>query len=283
MIADMRLRGLSKATQTVYVRAVRQLAEHYGRSPARISEEEVRQYLLYLKDIKQVSGGTYAVALYGIKFIYRYTLRRAWRTLELARAPQNKKLPVVLSTDEVRRVLQCVRRLHYRACLSTIYSCGLRIQEGVHLQVRDIDSDRMLIHVRYGKRDKDRYVPLPQRTLEMLRRYWCSHRHALWLFPARTGGSGGVIRKANKPMCMRGMRRAFQSALQACGIQKPATVHTLRHSYATHLLEAGVHLRLIQAYLGHSSPSTTAMYTHLTPKVEQGALEMINQVMQELP
>ena len=282
MIADMQLRGLSKATQTAYVHAVRQLAEHYGKSPARISEEEVRQYLLYLRDIKQVSGGTYTVALYGIKFIYRYTLQRAWRTLELARAPQTKKLPVVLSTTEVRRVLQCVRSLCYRACLSTIYTCGLRIQEGVHLQVRDIDSDRMLIHVRYGKRDKARYVPLPQCTLDILRRYWCTHRHTAWLFPARMGGTRGVLPTASMPMSVRGVRGAFQAALQACAIQKPATVHTLRHSYATHLLEAGVHLRLIQAYFFHSATASTAIYTHLTPKAEAGAVAVINQVMENL-
>jgi site-specific recombinase XerD len=284
MIADMQLRGLSETTQRAYVRAVRQLAEHYGKSPARISEEELRQYLLYLRNVKQVSASTFTVALYGIKFLYRHTLKRPWPTLELVRAPHKKRLPVVLSTAEVRQILQCIRRPHYRACLSTIYSCGLRVQEAVHLQVRDIDSDRMVIHVRYGKRDKDRYVPLPQRTLDMLRRYWCTHRHAHWLFPARTGGAAGdVIPEATKPMSTRGMRRAFHAALQECGIQKPATIHTLRHSYATHLLEAGVHLRLIQAYLGHSSPNTTAMYTHLTPKAESIAAEAINQVMEHLP
>ena len=282
MVADMQLRGLSKATQNLYVRAVRQLAEHYGKSPARISEQEVREYLLYLRREKQVSGGTYAVALYGIKFIYRYTLQRAWRTLELARAPQKKKLPVVLSVTEVRRLLQYVHSLCYRTCLSTIYTCGLRIQEAVHLQVTDVDSDRMLIHVRHGKRDKDRYVPLPRNTLDLLRRYWCTHRHAIWLFPTRMGRGRGVLPTASKPMSMRGVRGAFQAALQECGIQKSATVHTLRHSYATHLLEAGVHLRLIQAYLGHSSPTSTAIYTHLTPKAEAGAVFVINQVIGNL-
>jgi site-specific recombinase XerD len=139
-----------------------------------------------------------------------------------------------------------------------------------------------LIHVRYGKRDKDRYVPLPQCTLDILRRYWCTHRHTAWLFPARMGGTRGVLPTASMPMSVRGVRGAFQAALQACAIQKPATVHTLRHSYATHLLEAGVHLRLIQAYLGHSSPTSTAIYTHLTPKAEAGAVAVINQVMENL-
>ncbi len=280
MIEDMQLRGLSERTQAAYVLAVRQLAEHYDRSPDQITEEELRQYFLYLRNVKRVAASTFTVALCGIKFLYRYTLKKAWPTLELARAPREKKLPVVLSTDEVRRLLQCIRSLCYRACLSTIYSCGLRVQAGVHLQVRDIDSDRMFVHVRLGKGAKDRYVPLPQGTLEMLRQYWCTHRHAVWLFPARS--STGVLPAASSPMSVRGVQQCFQAALQESGIQKSARVHTLRHSYATHLLEAGVHLRVIQAYLGHSSPQTTAIYAHLTKKAEDVAVKKINQVMSSL-
>jgi site-specific recombinase XerD len=281
MIEDMQLRGLSERTQAAYVLAVRQLAEHYDRSPDRITEKELRQYLLYLRNVKHVAASTFTVSLCGIKFLYQYTLKRVWPTLELARAPRDKKLPVVFSTAEVRWFLQCIRSLCYRTCLSTIYSCGLRVQEGVDLQVRDIDSDRMFIHVRHGKGAKDRYVPLPQGTLEMLRQYWCTHRHAVWLFPARS--STGVLSAASTPMTVRGVQQCFKAALQESGIQKPATVHTLRHSYATHLLEAGVHLRVIQAYLGHSSPQTTAIYTHVTHKAEGVAVETIDQVMESLP
>jgi site-specific recombinase XerD len=280
MIEDMQLRGLSERTQAAYVLAVRQLAEHYDRSPDQISEEELRQYFLYLRNVKRVAASTFNVSLYGIKFLYQYTLKKAWPTLELARAPRDKKLPVVLSTVEVRRLLQCIRRQCYRACLSTIYSCGLRVQEGVSLQVRDIDSDRMFVHVRHGKGAKDRYVPLPQGTLEVLRQYWSTHRHTVWLFPARS--STGVLSAASSPMTVRGVQHCFQAALQESGIQKPATVHTLRHSYATHLFEAGVHLQFIQAYLGHSSPQSTAIYTHLTPKAEGVAMETIHQVMESL-
>jgi integrase/recombinase XerD len=281
MVEDMQLRGLSEETQEAYVRAVRQLAEHYGKSPQRISDEELRQYFLHLTNVKQLSSSTIKVALYGIKFLFQHTLRKEWPTLDLVRPRREKKLPVVLSVAEVQRVLGIIRRPRYRVCLSTIYACGLRLSEGVHLQVRDIDSDRMMVHVRKGKGAKDRYVPLPVPTLEMLRRYWCTHRHPEWLFPAPTK-SGVPLSTATKPMSIDGVQRAFKAALQESGIQKKATVHTLRHSYATHLLEAGVNLRVIQSYLGHSSPKTTAIYTHLTRKAEDLAVEAINRVMEEL-
>lgn len=281
MIEDLQLRGLSERTQVAYVRAVRQLAEHYGKSPDQISEEELRQYFLYLKNEKQASRSTIRVALCGIKFFYEHTLRRDWPTLTLIRPPRERKLPVILSRQEVHSVLDCLRRPHYRACLSTIYSCGLRLEEGLHLQVSDIDSDRMLLRVQ-GKGRKDRYVPLPQRTLELLREHWLTHRHPVWLFPAR-GQRGILLPGAKRPMGRRSMQRAFQAALKECGIQKPATVHTLRHSWATHLLEAGVSLRFIQVWLGHRSLSTTAIYTHLTRNTEVQATETINRLMEELP
>jgi site-specific recombinase XerD len=274
MIEDMQLRGLTVATQQVYIHTVKQLAEHYDKSPDRISEEELRQYFLHLKNVRQVSHSTFTVALYGIKFLYQQTLRRDWTTLELARPVREKKLPVVLSRAEVRRVLACIHRPHYRVCLSTIYACGLRVREGVFLQVQDIDSDRRQVHVRHAKGSKERYVPLPTSTLRMLRQYWGRHRHPVWLFPSPYRG--------DKPMSVGGVQRCFKTALLGSGVQKKATVHTLRHSYATHLLEAGVNLRMIQAYLGHSSPKTTAIYTHLTRAAEQLAAEAINRVMSDL-
>lgn len=281
MVEDMQLRGLSEKTQEAYVGAVRQLAEHYGKSPQHIGDEELRQYFLRLTNVKQLTPSTIRVALYGIKFLFQHTLRKEWPTLDLVRPRREKKLPVVLSVAEVHRILRIIRRPRYRACLSTIYACGLRLREGVHLQVRDIDSDRMMVHVRHGKGAKDRYVPLPVPALEMLRRYWRTHRHPEWLFPAPTK-SGVPLSTAAKPMSVSGVQRAFKAALQESGIQKQASVHTLRHSYATHLLEAGVNLRVIQAYLGHSSPQTTAIYTHLTRKVEDVAVEAIHRVMGDL-
>ena len=281
MVEDMQLRGLSEKTQDGYVRAVRQLAEHYDKSPQNISDEELRQYFLHLTNVKHLSPSTIRVALYGIRFLFQHTLRKEWPTLDLVRPRREKKLPVVLSVAEVRRILGIIRRPRYRVCLSTIYACGLRLREGVHLQVRNIDSDRMMVHVQHGKGAKDRYVPLPVPTLEMLRRYWRTHRHPEWLFPAPTK-SGVPLSTATKPMSVSGVQRAFKAALQESGIQKDASVHTLRHSYATHLLEAGVNLRVIQAYLGHSSPQTTAIYTHLTRKAEDLAAKAINRVMGDL-
>jgi site-specific recombinase XerD len=157
----------------------------------------------------------------------------------------------------------------------------LRLLVGVHLQVTAIDSERMMLHIRHGKGDKDRYVPLPEGTLKLLREYWGTHRHPVWLFPAPTR-AGVLMSSATQPMDESSVQRAFKAALQESGVQKNASVHTLRHSYATHLLEAGVNLRLIQAYLGHSSPKTTAIYTHLTREANALATDAINRVMQPL-
>ena len=246
-----------------------------------LTEEELRQYFLYLSRDKRASRSTLVIALCGIKFLYRYTLRREWPLLELVRSAQEKKLPTVLSSEEVQQILGCLQHPTYRACLTTIYACGLRLNEGVHLQVQDMDSARMMIHVRQAKGLKDRYVPLPQSVLDILRRYWASHRHPQWLFPGAPP-AGQPRHTATRPICESGVQRAFRAALTTSGIQKPASVHTLRHSYATHLLEAGVNLRLIQAWLGHSSPQTTAIYTHLTRRAEERALDSINQVMRDL-
>jgi len=279
MLEDLQLRGLSAKTQDAYLRAVRQLAEHYHKSPDLITEEELRLYFLYLKNDKQVSRSGFTIALCGLKFFYERTLHREWATLDLPRRTREKKLPVVLSTTEVGRILACLRRPHYRVCLTTIYSCGLRLREGVTLQVTDIDGARMMLHIRQGKGDKDRYVPLPEGTLQLLRDYWSTHRHPVWLFPAPTR-LGVPPSSARQPMNERGVQRAFKAALHESGIQKDASVHTLRHSYATHLLEAGVNLRLIQAYLGHTSPKTTALYTHLTREADALAADAINRIMQ---
>lgn len=281
MIEDMQLRGLSEKTQESYVRAVRQLAEHYAKSLDQISEEELRQYFLYLKNSKRVSRSAFAIALCGIKFLYQHSLQREWVTLELARAPKEKRLPVVLSQEEVQRILGGLRLPGYRVCLSTIYACGLRVQEGVHLCVPDVDSGRMVVHVRQSKGRKDRDVPLPVSVLEMLRGYWVQHRHPVWLFPGRTK-AGIPLCQASGPLSVSSVQKAFRAALSESGVKKAATVHTLRHSYATHLLEAGVGLREIQAYLGHRSPQTTAIYTHVTRRADERAREAINRVMGNL-
>ncbi|HMN29030.1 MAG TPA: site-specific integrase [Caldilineaceae bacterium] len=285
MIEDMQLAGKSQQTQRRYVSAVRQLAAYYKRSPDQISEEELRAYFLYLKNEKQIAHSTSTVVICALKFLYEQTLKRTWPTLALVRSPKAHKLPVVLSGDEVQRILSALRRQHHQVCLSTIYACGLRISDGVHLQVHDIDSGRMQVHVRASKGLKDRSPrgppPLPQRTLALLRSYWVTHCHPVWLFPERH--RGGVLENPQRPMSEAGVRIAFQQALAESGVRKPATVHSLRHAYATHLLEAGVNLRHIQLYLGHSSLATTALYLHLVDHSQEGVTNPVDQVLERLP
>jgi site-specific recombinase XerD len=261
MIECLQLRGLSERTQEAYVRAVRQLAEHYHKSPDLISEEELRQYFLFIKNVKHYSRNTMTIAICGLKFFFEHTLQKEWATFNIVRPAPEKKLPVILSLAEVRQLLSSIRLPRYKVCLATIYSCGLRLQEGTHLQVADLDSARMMIHVRHGKGAKDRYVPLPNRTLQLLRAYWQTHRN---------------------PVSKSSVQSAFRTALKQSRLNKRASVHTLRHSWATHLLEAGVNLRLIQEWLGHNSPATTSVYTHLTLKAEQLGTQAIDQLMNDL-
>jgi integrase/recombinase XerD len=280
MIEDMQLRGYPATTQGVYVRAVRQLFEHFRCNPAQLQEEQLREYFLYLANEKKVSRSTSTIALCSIKFFFEHTLRRDWPTLELMRPKRQKKLPVVLSRDEVRTILNGVRIPVYRACLKTIYSCGLRLNEGVHLQLCHIDGARMFVLV-HGKGSKDRYVPLPQPTLALLRDFWKTHRSATWLFPAPLH-YGGEVLPADRPVGASAIQAAFKHALRNSGIAKDAHVHTLRHSYATHLLEAGVNLRVIQENLGHRSARTTQVYTHLTREARDRVMEPLNELMRDL-
>jgi site-specific recombinase XerD len=282
MIEDMQLRGLSSRTQQSYVREVRQLALYYDKSPELLSDEELRQYFLYLRNQKQASRSSCTVALCAIKFLFERTLQRSWPLLELVRPPQEHKLPVVLSPDEVWQILAQIHLPHYQVCLSIIYACGLRLREGVGLRVAQIDSARMQLHIQGGKGNKDRYVPLPPRALTLLRRHWLTHRNPVWLFPAYNDRPR-LAQAASAPFDVRGAQRAFQFAVQISGVHKPATVHTLRHSWATHLLESGVNLRLIQIWLGHTSPTTTAIYTHLTQKAEALASAALDQLMAGMP
>lgn len=273
MIEDMQLHGYSANTQELYVRAVRLLAEHVHHGPDKVSEEELRKYFLYLTNEKKASRSTVTVALCGIKFFYENTLRRDWPTLRLLRPKPEYKLPIVLSREEVRQLLREVRVPVYRACLTTIYSCGLRLMEGARLRLTDIDSARMVLIIR-GKGNRDRTVALPKPTLRLLRQCWATHRNPEWLFPSR--------RLEQEPLNARSLQHAFDAAWKRTGISKKAHIHSLRHSYATHLMEAGVHLRLIQDSLGHRSPKTTAIYTHLTRQVRDSLTGPLHEIMKDL-
>jgi len=282
MIEDMQLRGLSARTQECYVAAVRQLAAHHHRSPDQLSEEDLRQYFLYLTQEKKVARATATIALCGIKFLFEHTLKRDWTTLRFVRPARERKLPVVLSREEVRRILAAVRIPVYRMCLTTIYACGLRLLEGAHLQVSDVDGGRMVLHI-HGKGKIDRYVALPEPTLHMLREYWRTHRSQVWLFPAPTRhGLTYSLAHNGGPVTRSSLQSAFRRALHRSGIAKRAHVHSLRHSYATHLLEAGVNLRIIQEALGHRSARTTQIYTHLTREVRATLTDPLNALMNDL-
>jgi integrase/recombinase XerD len=278
---DMQLAGLAARTQQSYLGAARRLAEHVHKPPDLITEDELRQYFLYLCNERKLSRSSLTIALCSIKFLFERTLQRDWPTLAIIRPPKQHKLPAVLSITEVHDLLGRIRLPRYRTCLSIIYACGLRVMEGVSLSVPQIDSARMLLHIQGGKGNKDRYVPLPQRALLLLRAHWLTHRHPIFLFPAIDPATG-TVHTATQPMIVDGVQRAFRAAVQEAGIQKHVTVHTLRHSWATHLLEAGVSVRMIQQWLGHTSLTNTSRYTHLTRSAEQRATETLEHILGDL-
>jgi integrase/recombinase XerD len=279
---DLALLPLQPRSQKSYWACVRQLSEHFDRSPDLLSAEELRQYFIYLKTERRFSRQSSTQALCAIKLFWEKTLQRAWPAeLELARATPQLKLPVIFSAPEVRRVLAQVKALDHRVALTTIYSCGLRLGEALKLEVGDIDSQRMFLHIRAGKGNRDRYVPLPQRTLELLRQLWRTHRHPRFVFPAK-GHNGLGAATATRPMERSTHQGGFRLALRASGIKKEAHIHSLRHSYATHLLEQGENLRQLQVNLGHSSPVSTAIYTHLTTLCQTQHQQRLNKFMGDL-
>jgi integrase/recombinase XerD len=280
MQQDLQLAGLVQGTQEVYLRAVRQLAAHFHRAPDQLTEKQIRDYVLYLKNERRLACGSLQVIVSSLKFFYTHTVPRDWKTLQQLRVPKQKSLPDVLTIDEVRRLIDAVRTPCVKTFFWTVYSLGLRLQEGLHLQVRDIDNQRMLVHVHLGKGAKDRYVPLPPRTLEILRQHWVTHRDPTWLFPAPRGDQPNAT-PATGPMAQYGVQRAMRQVVRELNLRKTISIHSLRHSYATHLLEAGVNLTLIQKYLGHSSLKTTTVYLHVTSLGQERARAVIENLMAE--
>jgi integrase/recombinase XerD len=278
----LQLAGKGERTQQAYTRAVRKLVEFFDKSPDLITETELQDYFLHRRNEDGWSPNTMRIAHAGIRFFFTHVLERDWRTFDYLGAQKEFRLPTVLSRQEVRRVLACVYTFHNRVYLSTVYACGLRLQEALHLETSDIDSDRMMLHVHRGKGARDRFVPLPVRVLPMLRAYWKTHRHPRLLFPA-LGRGGGNAAKSQYPMAISSVQGAMKNAVREAGIHKKSVrIHTLRHSYATHLLEEGVNLRVIQRYLGHASIETTMIYLHLTQKGQEDASHLINALMEDL-
>jgi integrase/recombinase XerD len=279
MLQDMQLAGLGERTQESYLRAVRKFAQWLGKAPDQATENDLRRYLLFIKNDQQWEPNSLKVAYSGLKFFYGHTCPQEWPTLHKLRVPKQFKLPTVLSIPEVDQLLGAIRKPALKCFFWTVYSLGLRLQEALHLQISDIDAGRMLVHVHRGKGHKDRFVPLPPQTLERLRTHWATHRHPQWLFPAE-GRNHRQAATAERPMAAHTAQDCMAKVVDQLGWgRRGISTHTLRHCYATHLLEAGVNLRQIQKYLGHSTLMSTTIYLHLTTVGEEVAVAKINTLM----
>ena len=254
MTEDMRMRNFSPHTVRVYLERVTSFAEHFGRSPERIGKADLRAYLLHLVQERHVSWSYYNQARCALQFLYRVTLGRDWVVDDVVCPEQPRKLPVVLSLEEVARSLEAITHIKHRALLMTAYAAGLRVSEVTRLRVADIDSQRMVLRIRQAKGQKDRLVGLSPRLLTILRAYWKAARPGDYLFPGA---------RPDRPLSTGSVHRICRAARRRSGLDKRVTVPILRHSFATHLLEDGTDLRTIQILLGHRSLGTTARYLHV--------------------
>ena len=262
MSEDLHLGGMSERTHAGYLRAVRKLADYCQASPDKVTEDQLRRFFLHMKNELNYAYGTLRVAFSGIKFFYTRTCKRDWRTLQQMKLQNVKSLPEVITRKQVLQIVVAANTQRMAVYFWTVYSLGLRMQEGLNLQVGDIDAERGMVHVHRGKGAKDRYIPLPTSTLELLRQYWATHRHRRMLFPADGRAHGLNKRVLNKngsstattPMSPTAVQGAIKKITRQIDFGKKVSLHTLRHSYATHLLEAGVSLKAIQKYLGQPPP-----------------------------
>jgi len=254
MKMDLKLKGYSPKTQTAYLGYMKNFVRYFGRSPAKMGEAEIREYLYHLVTEKDLGDSSINSAYSALKFFYQTVLQGNWNIAKIPRTKVRKKLPIVLDGSEIKQLLAITTNLKHRAILMTTYSAGLRVSETAHLKVSSIDSKRMQLRIDQGKGNKDRYTLLSPVTLNLLQDYWRQYRPFSWLFPGRS---------PDRPISTRSIQKIFEKAKQKAGIKKPATVHTLRHSFATHLLEAGTDIYRVQKLMGHTSPKTTAIYIHL--------------------
>ncbi len=272
MIEDLTMRNYSPRTVTGYINAVAAFARYCGRSPAEANQEEIRAYLIHLID-QRISWSYYNVIVCALRFLYRVTLAKEWQLDKIPYAKRPHKVPSILTAEEVIRLLECVPALPHRLVLMTMYATGLRVSEALRLRAPDIDSQRMMIHVRQGKGDRDRMVPLSPLLLEILREHWRMTRPLYWLFP-------GMLPR--QPMRLQTIDSACQRAVLKAGFSKRVTPHTLRHSFATHMLESGSDLLTIQKMLGHKDLKTTALYTHVTLPAGRSPLDALEGQVQRL-
>jgi len=272
----LKLRSLAGTTQEEYLRYIRKLGTYVKGDPAGLDEAQVRAYVLHVKVAYEYSPSTMRTVVAALRAYYGLLLGHDWKLFELIRSPSARTLPQVLTRAEVERLFGVVREERFIVVLRFIYACGLRIGEAVTIEVGDLRGGER-VHVRGGKGNKDRYTPLPLAMAEELRAWWKTHRHPRWIFPGvgrgwRDGASSmATLAQAVEPMGVGSIQHCVRMAVAQAGLPKGTCVHTLRHSYATHLLEAGVSIRLISAYLGHATLEQTAIYTHLTAVNEASA------------
>ena len=274
---DLHLTGMSENTRKAYLRQIRKLSEFAQASPDRITEDQLRAYFLHLKNDLNFAYGSLRVAFSGIKFFFTVTCKRDWKTLQQMRLQNVTTLPEVITIGQVHQIIAAATTMRMAAYFWTVYSLGLRMQEALSLQVGDIDAKRGMVHVHRGKGAKDRYVPLPSSTLTWLRQYWLKHQHKRFLFPA-DGRAHKGISTAKTPMSPTAVQGAMKKITNQIDFGKKVSIHTLRHCYGTHLLEAGVSLKAIQRYMGHSSLQTTMVYLHLTDSAEADARQAIEKL-----
>lgn len=273
----LKLRSLAASTQAEYLRYVRKLAARVGRDPAELDEAQVRAHLLHLKEAHHYSPSSMRTAVAAMRAFYGLHLGRDWKLFDLVRSPSAQTLPAVLTRAEVTRLFSVIREERFRVILRLIYACGLRVSEAVKLEVSDIKRDGPRLHLCRAKGNKDRLVPLPAWAYRELQDHWKTHRHPRWVFPGvgrdwrETPGGVERLGHATEPMSVGSIQHCVRLARAHARLPATTHVHTLRHSYATHLLEEGVSIRLISAYLGHRSLETTLIYTHLTAVNEAGA------------
>ena len=256
-IDEMQLRNFSPRTISSYTEAMAALSRHFAKSPEKISEEEIKKYLLHMTQVKKLSWSSCNIAVSAFRFFYSHILENAELALKIPARKMPKRLPEVLSTEEVERVLSVVRNPKHRIFLATVYATGLRVSEAVKLKVDDIDGDRGTIHVRYGKGRKERYTILSKSLRKELTGYYKLYRPSEWLFYGKN---------LDVPIAKETGQRVYSAAKKKAGITKPGGIHTLRHSFATHMLEMGVDLKTLQIILGHSNLKTTSLYLHVTTK-----------------
>ena len=270
----LRLQGKARATIDAYSRAVRRVVERFGCSPDRLGAEHFKTHFAEL--LEDRSWSLVKIERCGLQFFYQHVLQRDWPWVDMLKPPVVQSLPDVLTVDEIARIIGATRERRFQTFWWVSYSMGLRLGETLGLCVGDIDSTRGQVHVRAGKGRKDRFVVLPSLTLACLRRYWREHRHPQWLFPGRDGGQAQAV------MDRGSTQKAFGRVVADCGIRKKVSIHSLRHAYATHLIELGLNLRGVQELLGHACPKTTARYVHMTDRSRDDRRSLIENLTLQL-